>query len=129
MKITSFNPLIVTPEPEKLAQLFEELGFERKHNTKNAGKDEMNICDIRMSDPNGFHVDIASTANTKQDLTIIRMNVDDFDEAYDFLISKGFTNPTGTLVENSYSKSTLMKAPSGFGFDLCHHKREHDQKV
>ncbi len=126
MKITSFNPLIVTPEPEKLVQLFEALGFEKKHHIKNAGNDDVNICDIRMTDPNGHHVDVASTANIKQDLTIIRMNVDDFDEAYDFLISKGFTHPSGTFVENEYSKSTLMKAPSGFAFDLCHHKKDHD---
>lgn len=124
MKITSFNPLIVTPEPEKLVQLFEALGFEKKHNIKNAGNDDVNICDIRMTDPNGHHVDVASTANIKQDLTIIRMNVDDFDEAYNFLISKGFTHPSGTFVENEYSKSTLMKAPSGFAFDLCHHKKD-----
>ena len=31
MKITSFNPLIVTKDAESAAKLFEELGFERRH--------------------------------------------------------------------------------------------------
>ena len=29
MKITSFNPLIITRDPESAIKLFEELGFER----------------------------------------------------------------------------------------------------
>ena len=126
MKITSFNPLIVTPEPEKLVKLFEALGFEQRHHIKDADSSDMNICDIRMSDANGFHVDIASTANTKQDLTLIRMNVDDFDEAFQFLKDKGFTNPSGRVIENKYSKSAMVCSPSGFGFDLCQHIKDHD---
>ena len=31
MKITSFNPLIISPNPENTVKLFEELGFERRH--------------------------------------------------------------------------------------------------
>ena len=31
MKITSFNPLIVTSDSESIIKLFEELGFEKKH--------------------------------------------------------------------------------------------------
>ena len=126
MKITSFNPLIVTPQPEKLVELFEALGFEKKHSIVNAGNNDVNICDIRMTDANGFHVDVASTANTKQDLSIIRMNVDNFEEAFEFLTSKGFVNPSNNIVENKYSKSALMVSPSGFAFDLCQHIKEHD---
>ena len=125
MKITSFNPLIVTPDPEALVKLFEELRFEKKHSIVNAGNDEVNICDIRMTDSNGFHVDVASTAITKQDRTLIRMNVDDFDGALAFLTERGFVNPSGTVVENEYSKSALIRSPSGFAFDLCHHKKDH----
>ena len=125
MKFTSFNPLIVTPQPEKLVELFEALGFEKKHSIVNAGNNDVNICDIRMTDANGFHVDVASTA-TKQDLSIIRMNVDNFEEAFEFLTSKGFVNPSNNIVENKYSKSALMVSPSGFAFDLCQHIKEHD---
>ena len=31
MKITSFNPLIVTKDPVPVIKLYEELGFERCH--------------------------------------------------------------------------------------------------
>ena len=31
MKITSFNPAIVTSDPDSCIKLFEELGFERQH--------------------------------------------------------------------------------------------------
>ncbi len=31
MKITSFNPMILTKKPEEVIALFEALGFERRH--------------------------------------------------------------------------------------------------
>ena len=31
MKITSFNPLIVAKDAEPVIKLFEELGFEKRH--------------------------------------------------------------------------------------------------
>lgn len=37
-----------------------------------------------MKDANGFHVDIAQ-ANVERDMTIIRMNVDNFEEGRAFL--------------------------------------------
>ena len=40
-----------------------------------------------MKDANGFHVDIAQ-ANVERDMTIIRMNVDDLDEAYALLTAR-----------------------------------------
>ena len=45
-----------------------------------------------MKDAKGFYVDVC-TANTdriERDLTIIRMNVDDFDEAAELLKKNGF---------------------------------------
>ena len=33
MKITSFNPLIVTKDSENMIALFEEMGFERRRST------------------------------------------------------------------------------------------------
>ena len=38
MKITAFNPQIVTKDPEVLIALFEELGFERRHKKEEIGK-------------------------------------------------------------------------------------------
>ena len=80
MKITSFNPLIVTKDSAPIVKLFEELGFERRHDLK-ASTGEKGIDSIRMKDANGFYVDISEVENFSlpQDLTLIRMNVDDFD--------------------------------------------------
>ena len=38
MKITTFNPQIITKDAEAVAKLFEELGFERRHNPKGIGE-------------------------------------------------------------------------------------------
>ena len=82
MKFTSFNPLIVTKDAAPAIELFEALGFERRHNNTNV--DGKNISNVTMKDANGFHVDVAQ-ADVPRDMTIIRMNVDNFDEAYEYL--------------------------------------------
>ncbi|XME01609.1 VOC family protein [Lachnospiraceae bacterium C1.1] len=119
MKITSFNPLIVSKNGEDIVKLFEELGFEKRHTNENIGGKE--IVNVTMKDANGFHVDVTCTDNIERDISIIRMNVDDFDEAVEFLKARGFTCPSGRVVETPSSKSCMMVSPSGFGFDLCHH--------
>ena len=78
-----------------------------------------------MKDANGFHVDIAQ-ANVERDMTIIRMNADNFEEGRAFLEERGFANPSGRIVEDKSSKSIMMVSPSGFAFDLCHHIKDHE---
>ena len=80
MTITSFNPLIVTQDAESAVKLFEELGFERRHTKQGIGED--NATDIRMKDANGFHVDVSQGTG---EWTMIRMNVDNLEEAIAFL--------------------------------------------
>ena len=62
MKITTFNPMIITNDAEKNVALFEELGFEKRHNK--TGED---FSSNRMKDANGFHIDIvpSDTADSK----------------------------------------------------------------
>ena len=124
MKITTFNPMILTADAEPVIKLFEELGFEKRHApTVNTGSSE--VTSTRMADANGFHIDIAGVASMAQDRTIIRMNVDDFDEAFAFLTARGFTHPGGgKLVETKSNKSAMMVSPSGFAFDLCQHIKD-----
>ncbi len=126
MKITTFNPLIVTGNAQAAIELFEALGFERRHNIKaNSGKGD--FYSVRMKDANGFHVDIAQIDGRTQDLTLIRVNVDDFDEAYAFLTSRGFQNPQGDhTVDTKSNRSAMLISPSGFAFDLCQHIKDHD---
>lgn len=134
MKITSFNPLIVTADAAPVIKMFEELGFERRHSI-DANTGSADLTSVRMkrandgSDTVAFYVDIAQVEDLQggRDLTLIRMNVDDFDEAYQWLLGKGFTNPRGDfIVETKSNKSAMMISPSGFAFDLCHHIKDHD---
>ena len=120
MKITSFNPLIVSRDSENIIQLFEALGFEKRH-TKTDIEGGQNT-DVRMKYGDAFHVDVASSNHVPHDLTSIRINVDNFEEAYDFLISRGFVNTRGDkITETSSSRDTYLVAPSGFAITLCHH--------
>ena len=126
MKITGFNPLIVTKNAEPIIKVYEQLGFEVHHNLK-ASTGTKGIKSIRMKDSNGFYVDISEIENFSlpQDLSLIRMNVDDFEEAYNFLKSKGFVNPNGdNTVDTKTNKSAMLRSPSGFAFDLCQHIKE-----
>ena len=122
MKITSFQPMIVSNAADDVIAFFEALGFEKKHApvVESGG---VEIVDTSMANPDGFKVDVAQTVNLPRDMTIIRMNVDDFDEAYELLKSKGFKNSKGAdeFVETPHNKSCMMISPSGFAFDLCTH--------
>jgi hypothetical protein len=117
--------MILTKDAESVIKLFEELGFEKKHApTVDTGKSM--IISTRMKNEDGFHIDIADVKSMPKDMTIIRMNVDNFDEAYDLLESKGFTHPGGRkAVETASNKSAMLTSPSGFAFDLCQHIKEH----
>ena len=126
MKITTFNPMILSPKAEDVIKLFEDLGFEKTHAPiVETGKSQ--IRSTRMKNADGFHIDIADVKSVPQDMTIIRMNVDNFDEAFEMLTAKGFTHAGGEqAVETASNKSALMTSPSGFAFDLCQHIKEHD---
>ena len=124
MKITSFNPLIVTKNAAPIIELFETLGFERRHTLAAEVSSEIDTTNVRMKNDTGFYVDISEVETVPQDMMLIRMNVPDFDEAYDYLISKGFTHKSGRGVETPTNKSAMLVSPSGFAFDLCHHIRK-----
>jgi hypothetical protein len=101
MKITTFNPLIVTAHSEDLISLFKELGFEVRHEKKEL--DSVSSELVRMRDANGNHIDVVQQDQMPQDLTSIRMNVDSFQEAYDLLAAHGFKNnrTDGTVSEEA----------------------------
>ena len=119
MKITGFRPLIVTKNTAEIIALFEALGFERRH-TKTGINDD--VTAVAMKDENGFRVNVAQSGQIPQDLTAIAMNVDNFEEAYEFLTARGFKNAqSGKVTETGSSKATLMISPSGFGISLSEH--------
>ncbi len=121
MKITTFNPQIVTKNAEPLMKLFEELGFAKRHCQEGIG--EMDVTGIRMKDENGFYLDISQVdAPVPQDLVSIRMNVDDFDAAYQILLDHGFKNFYGDrTVDSKAAKSAMMISPTGFSINLIQH--------
>jgi len=128
MTITTFNPAIVTKDAEAVVALFEALGFEKRH-TK-TGINDSDISNVRMKytneDGKVFHVDI-SKAPVPQTITAIRMNVRDFNEAYQMLEEKGFKNVQGDKVtEPPSSVATMMISPSGFAINLGEHIRKED---
>ena len=125
MKITSFHPLIVTKDAASVIQVFEALGFERRHTINAVENNGTNITSVSMKDANGFCVDVAQ-APVPMDLSLIRMNVDDFDEALEFLKAKGFRNvkATGETLDTATNKSAMVVSPSGFAFDLCQHIKD-----
>ncbi len=126
MKITSFNPLICTRNAEDVVKLFEALGFEITHTKENLNGED--ILEYRMKDVNGNHVDVSSAGDRMpmpNDLTVIRINVDDFDEAMKFFTDRGFFNPLGDrTLDGGTSKDAILLSPSGFGIRLIQHIKE-----
>ena len=122
MKITAFNPAILTTKPDEALALFEALGFSKRHQNVDI-QDEPIKDNYRLKDENGFYVDINHFDNLPQDVTLIRMNVDDFDEGYALLKRHGFRNALGEgqFVETPFLKGAHMVSPSGFAIMLMKH--------
>ena len=121
MKITGFRPIIVTKDAESAIKVFEALGFEKRHTKKDIeGGQNTNFA---MKDAAGNNIHIASSERV--DMTAISINVDNFQEAYDFFISHGFVNPRGDKnTETSSSKDTMLFSPSGFAVVISEHLKD-----
>ena len=123
MKITTFNPAIITKEAAPIIKLFEELGFEQTHNK--AENDDVEFSAHRMKDASGFHVDVVEVPVIPQTYTAIRINVDNYEEAYEFFMSKGFRQARGFAPSTTASsKYAYLVSPSGYIIDLCQHVKK-----
>ena len=122
MKITTFDPIIVSPKAEDLISVFEALGFEKSHAPVTATSNG-EVSTTRLKDGNGYHVDISDVKGIPEDRTYIRMNVDNFEEAYDILLKHGFKNRLGEneTIDSKSSKAATMISPSGFIIALVQH--------
>lgn len=121
MKITTFNPLIVSPKADDAVQVFAALGFEKTHAPVNQ-TETGEVPSVRMKNADGYHVDVASLEQIPRDMTFIRMNVDNFAEAYDILIAHGFKNTRGDrTLDSKHAKAATMVAPSGLTISLVEH--------
>ena len=105
--------------------MFEALGFERRHTKEGIGIN--NTTDVRMKDSNGFHVDISEGEG---EWTMIRMNVDNLEEAIAFLEARGFHKArheaVHETVDTGSSRFNIMVSPSGFIFAVSQHIKDHD---
>ena len=108
MRITSFNPMVLSAKADAAIELFESLGFERRHQKKDI--DDQTAASVRLKDANGFHVDIVQVDVLPRDMTAIKMNVDDF-----------------RITDTGSSKSVMMVSPSGFAINLVKHIRKEDR--
>lgn len=123
MKITTFNPQIFTKNADPIVDLFKELGFDVRHDQEGIG--ELNVEGIRMKHPDGFYLDISCPdTDLSRDMVGIRMNVDDFDQAYGLLLKNGFKNVYGgKTVDTATSRSAVLISSSGFAINLIQHKK------
>ncbi|MBQ7499992.1 MAG: hypothetical protein IJT91_03765 [Clostridia bacterium] len=125
MKITSFNPLIVTKDAGSAVKLFEEMGFEQRHIKGDISVN--NVTDIRMKDANGFHVDVTQGTG---EWMMIRMNVDDLDEAVSFLEAHGFHKArheaAKDTVDTGTSRFNIMVSATGFIIAVSQHSKDND---
>lgn len=121
MKITTFNPMIVTNRPDEVLKFFEQWGFTKKHapTMKAASGDE--FIDYRLQSEEGFYMDVAAVNKPlPAEVTAIRINVEDFDEAYNWLTSVGFFSHDGVF-ETEHVKGAMMSGPVGFSIFLLQH--------
>ena len=124
MKITTFDPMIATTDADPVIEVFRELGFERTH-TVEANDGLKDVERYRMKDSSGFHLDIAQIADLPRDISLIRMNVDNFEEAYEFFTARGFTNLRGgSKAETKSNISAVLVSPSGFAINLVQHYKK-----
>ena len=126
MKITAFNPSIITSDAQSVIALFEALGFERSHTKTGINDEDITSVSMKLTNEDGkvFRVSVTQ-APVPRDITAIRMNVRDFDEAYKLLEEKGFKNAQGEKVTHTGSSiATMMVSPSGFAINVGEHIRE-----
>ena len=125
MKITSFNPLIVTKDAEATIALFEAMGFEKRHTKEQISIS--NATDVRMKNADGFHVDVTQGTG---EWTMIRMNVDDLDEAIAFLEAHGFHKARHAVakdtIDTGTSKFNIMVSATGFILAVSQHTKDVD---
>ncbi|MBQ9383447.1 MAG: hypothetical protein IJT87_04370 [Ruminiclostridium sp.] len=103
-----------------MIKLFEEHGFVQTHNK--AENNDVEFSAHRMKDSNGFHIDILEVPAVPRTVTAVRINVDDYDEAYELFISKGFHESKAFAPSTTASsKYAYLVSPSGAVIGLCRH--------
>jgi hypothetical protein len=121
VKITTFEPYLLVKDAESTVEFFESLGFERRHLLEDVGDE--GLTGIVMRNEGGFRVNIVQSDNLpRESLTGIRINVDDFDEAFNLLAARGFVKAPGTdVVDTGSAKAQLMMGANRLLIELIQH--------
>jgi predicted enzyme related to lactoylglutathione lyase len=80
-----------------------------------------------MKNADGFQLDVVQNENVTRDQALIRMNVDDFDEAFEKLTAHGFKNRHENITETGSSRSAVMVSPSGYEMAVIQHIRKENE--
>jgi len=120
MKITGFNPQILTTDVDAIIALFQELGFVQTHNK--VENTDIEFSSHRMKNEGGFHIDIVEVPALQQTVSAIRINVDDYDEAIEFFKAHGYRESEGFAPSTTASsKYAYLLSPTGTIIDVCKH--------
>lgn len=127
MEITNFSPLIMTNDSEGVGKLFEELGFVKQHEKKDATDNK--DSGFRMKDADGHRVSIAQVNRMPRDLVAVQINVHDFEAMMELLSAHGFKNMAGegNIIDTGSSRTAVMISPSGFAINVVYHIRNKGQ--
>lgn len=127
MKISTFNPMLLTPNFEETLEFAKKLGFEVRHTPTMKVPIGAEVRSYRLTDDNGNALDIADDPGALEARLIIRMNVDDFDEAVETLAEMGVPKPDeDQIVVTPSNKSAMIRTPMGFAFVLYQHIKNND---
>ena len=99
------------------------MGFERVHEKEGIGIEEVN--EVRMKNADGFHLDVSQGHG---EWTMIRMNVDNLQEAIEFLESRGFHKArheaAKDTVDTGSSKFNIMVSSTGYIIAVSEHNKD-----
>lgn len=123
MKITAFNPLYGTENIDEAIHFFSQMGFAVKHRMKG---DFLELC--VLSNDAGLRIDIANSPLVqKMKLNGFfgnRINVDDLQEAIDFLTNEGGRQMSPLITENPSNEIVFFKMANGDIYGVMHHKKD-----
>lgn len=81
-----------------------------------------------MRDASGFHVDVTQGTG---EWMMIRMNVDDLDEAIEFLEARGFHKARHAVakdtIDTGTSRFNIMVSDTGFILAVSQHTKDNDE--
>lgn len=120
MKVKTFYPILCALETDGAIKELEVFDFEVKHDVENIndGRNE----NVVLKDENGNRADVIKVSQGST-FVAIRANVENFEEAYAELVSKGFIDLFPGGVDSKSAKSTMLRSPSGFMYLICEHKK------